>query len=225
MLVTFSQKKLEEDKWYFIELYHLNNESTKSLVLYVSAELVKEAPCKPYHHKLEYDENTIGCGIQLEYVGKQGEEKIKNNFRGEMSALYFIDVSQKTLPQIHSFLTYISTHVPLENMVDYLGLPQEANSGKSFDVGIVEKIFMHINPKYTGKPTQSKQRMYVLHKGGKSIEVFNNVERVYQETKVEHNSIAKDVFLCIGGIKTLLPLLYALPEHILAADFMYLFSC
>ena len=31
-VTAFSQRKIEEDKWYFAELYHLNNESAKSLV-------------------------------------------------------------------------------------------------------------------------------------------------------------------------------------------------
>lgn len=37
---SFSQKKLSEDVWYFIELYHLKAESPKNLVIYILSNSV-----------------------------------------------------------------------------------------------------------------------------------------------------------------------------------------
>ena len=185
----------------------------------MNCELIKESPYKPYQAKLDYDENTIGCGVVLEYVGKQGEEKIKNYFRGEMSALYFIDVSAKSLPAVHALLTstFVS-HVGMENLVQWLAYQQVEvhKPGKTgHDAGIIEKIFMHINPKYTGRMSQSKRRVYAYYKGSAKnvVDIFNHVERVYQEARIEHNTPAKEVFLNIGGIKILMPLLYQLAEY------------
>jgi hypothetical protein len=58
--------------------------------------------------------------------------------------------------------------------------------------------------------------------GKKEIDIYNDVERVYSETRIDHNMIASDVFFNIGGIETLFPLLYNIAEQEHSKDFMYL---
>jgi len=221
-IMSFPQKRIEEDTWYFIELYHLNKENSKSLSLYINSELIKETAFKQYHNKLDYDENTIGCGVQLDYVGSHGEEKIKNNFRGQMTALYFIEISYDSIGEIHRFFSYVAKNIPIENIPHYLAMPQDPKQGNTFDVKIIDKIFMHINPKYTGKTSSIKQKVYCIQKGTKNLyDIYNYVERVYHETKIDHNIVAKDIFMDIGGIKTLLPLLNLLPTLEFSNEIMY----
>ncbi len=219
--------------------------------MYLNSELVREGPCKLYKPKLNYDESTIGCGVQLEYVDKQGYEKIKNCFRGEMGALHFIEVTPKNIAQTHAALAYLSTHVDMDELVhtvsthatearkeaksqasatkDAAGAAGKARAEFLGDTSVIDRIFMHINPKYTGKLSQSKQRLFSYQKSGSKsvIDVFNHVERLYPEARVDHNTSARDVFLNVGGIKMLMPLLYRLAETSGATelhDFVYL-SC
>ena len=186
---------------------------------------MKESPCKPYPYKLDYDENTIGCGVQLEYVDKQGYEKIKNCFRGEMSALFFLEVTPKTLAPTHSSLAYLSSHVSMDEIFHSLsGQAVESHHASAsnskgpkttkMDTTVLEKVVMQINPMYTGKLSQSKERLYAYCKTGSKtpIDVFNHVERLYPTARIDHNMPAKDFFLDVGGPKMLMPLLYRLAD-------------
>jgi len=204
-VVIFSERRLEEDKWHFIELYHLNGNDRKNLSLYINSKLVKDVVIKPYLVQANYDENTIGCGIQLDYIGKKGQESIINNFCGEMTTLYFFEVSSKTMTQVHDTLTFIEEKIRLENFHSYVSTRQDSKIDKNIDLNIIEKIFMHINPKYIDRITQHKQKADTIIRKGKSIDIYNSVERVYAETIINNNMVAKDNFLNIGGVKLLFP--------------------
>ena len=192
----------------------------------MNSELVRESVCKPYQPRLDYDENTIGCGVLLEYVSKEGYEKVKNCFCGQMGALYFIEVSAESLSSTHSVLSRASERMGFEDLVHKVSGIK--TSGKADLAGVVEKIFMQVNPKYTGKISQSKQRLYVVYpksKGKDGLDVCNHVESLYKEVRIDHNLPAKDVFLNIGGAKVLMPLLYQLGESLSEVeqhDFAYL---
>ena len=94
-------------------------------MLYLNGELVKEATCKRYSSKLEYDENTIGCALQFAHIDKEGEEKLKDNFKGIMSALYFIEVSPTNVHSTHAFLARAHTRMHVEELALMLGYRQE----------------------------------------------------------------------------------------------------
>jgi hypothetical protein len=207
--ISFTERKLEEDKWYFIELYHLNGNDRKNLSLYIDFKLVKDVVIKSYVAQLNYDENTIGCGIQLEYIGKKGQESIINNFCGEMTVLHFFEVSSKTMNQMHDSLTFIEKDIGLENFSSDISTRQDT---KHVDISIMEKMFMHVNPKYIDRITQYKQKADTIIRKGKNIDIYNSVERIYAETIVDHNMVAKDNFLNIGGIKLLFPAFYKIVE-------------
>ncbi len=178
---------------------------------------MKEGLSKPYQAKLDNDENTIGCGVLLEYVSKEGYEKITNCFCGEMGALYFLEVAPDSVAAVHSTLSYASVHIGMEELVHTLSVPGH----RTKDAAIIDRIFMQVNPKYTGKISQAKQRLYVCYKGKTAIDVFNSVESLYKEVRIDHNVPAKEVFLNIGGLKPLMPLLYQLAEGSSQRDFAY----
>jgi len=201
-VVEFNEKKLEEDRWYFIELYHVNNQPANALTLYIDGVLIKKSNFNSYRENVTYDENSIGCGIQIEYAGKQGEERISNNFCGEMTALYFLEVDSN----LHSIL--FTNMKSLENLIE------ESNE-------IINKVFIQVNPKYTKRAIQSEQRVYVMKCNKKNIDVRNDVEGRYGDTRIDHNMATRDVFFNIGGIEILLPLLYNIAEQEHSIDFMY----
>ena len=87
--IKFTSKKLEEDKWYLIELYHLNNPGRA--LLYVDSVLVQEVEIESYDVSSVYNEVNIGYSIK---------EKL-SKFHGEMSALYFIETNNETQHKIH----------------------------------------------------------------------------------------------------------------------------
>lgn len=204
---------MEEDRWHFLELYHVNSPSTKALQLYVDSVLVKESACKVYQASAVYDENAVGCGIQLEFVGKQGEERIGNNFRGEMTALYFVEANTKILPEINEAFGKVNALKTFEGFV-------ECSENLFEKEKIVRKIFMQVNPKYTRKGIQGRQRVLTIKHSGKNIDLFNDVERMYSDSRIDHNMSAADLLFNAGGIKVMLPFLHNIPSHHCSPKFM-----
>ena len=146
----------------------------------------------------------------MEYVDKGGEEGLKSNFRGEMSALYFSEVSPKTIIQHHAIISKIYNAINMEDLF------QITNQQSILQPNFLDKIFIIANPKYTSKLYRTTDKVYLCHIQSDKIPVYNNVERVYQDTKILHNTPAKDVFINIGGVKTLFLLFHKLTEEIFA---------
>ena len=191
--------------------------------MFINGIQISECSCKPYIYNKEYDENTIGCGVVLDFIGKEGEEHLKNNFCGEMSALHFVEINNKTLFVIHSTLNRIFPIVDMYKLFPLIAYGnshfenwpelQAAISYKELtDSNIIEHQFMILNPKYAIKWGRESEKIYCKKIGKHLIEINNQVERVYQQTKIHHNAPARDVFLSIQGISNLLPLLYELCE-------------
>ena len=220
-VISFTDRKLDEDKWHCIELYHTTADSQKGVTLYVDFMPVKTVKMESYFYKMIYDENYIGCGIELNQHNLKEKESLINNFRGEMTTLYFLEVNSKTIDQTHNSLKYVVEDIGLENLVDYIGSIRDLKSEKNLDINIIEKIFMHINPKYTEQFNQFKENTYVINRSGKTIDIKNSVERVYSETIIDHNIMAKDTFINIGGIKTILPTLHKIAYRNPTSEFAY----
>ena len=66
-----------------------------------------------------------------------------------------------------------------------------------------------------------KENTYVINRSGKTIDIKNSVERVYSETIIDHNIMAKDTFINIGGIKTILPTLHKIAYRNPTSEFAY----
>lgn len=175
--------KLEEDKWHAIELYHINNK----LIAYINTELVLNAECEGYVPSLNYNMNTIGCAVI------NGE--ITNCFQGEMSASYFLKTSSKQLGRMHEFLAL--------NWGRLHGLAEKSAKDWSW---FQRKAFLQANP----KSSEPAQKLYVVEKGKQNVDVFNAIESVYGNDVIYHSAPAQDTFINIGGIKTILPVLYKL---------------
>jgi len=189
-----------------------------NLSVYIDSMLIKKARIIPYNAMTKYDKNTIGCGLKLI---ENDKELLFDNFNGEMSALYFIEVDNKSLIQVHNTLTYILKEIGLENLADNFDVIAESKAKKNIDINLLEKTFMHINPKYTIKKIQCKQRVHVLSKG---YEVFNSINEVYDGTIVCHNTVSKDLFFDIGGVRALVPLISKLIKSGYSDLFVYYFS-
>jgi len=192
--VCFSKQKLEKNNWCFIELYHLNNNPKGKLVLYMNNKLIDEKDFSSYPYKFEYNENTIGCSLAA---------KGMHNFYGKMTALYFFETSNKTCNQIHDHLCNVLSQIKLEDLLNTTA-------------PILEGVFMHINPKYD--TVGSKRKIASLKEG--KLEVYSAIEKIYEGTRIDHNVSAKNTFFAIGGIKTILPVLYQAAKHSTDIDFL-----
>jgi len=184
--VIVSKDRLKEGKWYFIELYHFITKEKDNLKVYVDSNLSCECPFRKYDNKVIYHTNTIGCSIDL-YKDK---DCLKDNFHGEMTALCFIETSYEKHKNLRSFL--YSRHMKLESIIE------------NTDLIIREKgIYMFINPRFE-TPTKVA---CVVQKHVERIEIIDQKERLYPGTIVHHNVSARETFINIGGLKTLIPAL------------------
>lgn len=185
--------------------------------------MVGEYSCKQYVHNKDFDENTIGCGIRNEFIGKEGEERLIHNFCGEMSALHFVEINSKTAFLIHNLLNKIYLIVDMFELFPLIAYGasfyenctelQSAISYKELtESGFIEHQFLIINPKYATKWSRENEKIYYKKIGKHSIEINNQVERVYPQTKILHNAPAREVFSTIQGISAIMPLLYELSE-------------
>lgn len=196
--VSFYQLKLEKNTWYFIELFHLNNKSKESLVLYVNNKQVHATAFTPYSYKEDYNENSIGCSVSA-------EGSYTDYFCGEMTALYFFEVNPKSCGQIHDYLCSMLSHVQIENILD-----------AQHKIPIAERTFLHINPKYA--LASSTRRISAL----RDTKFFcSAAEKLLPQTAVSHNTSAKATFVAIGGVKAVLPVLYEAAKCSADGDFLY----
>lgn len=215
-MIVFSEMVAEIDTWYFIELYHFNVESQESVKLYVNSSLVQVAPGKMYPYLLQYDENTIGCETQLHSLGRQSKDETVSNFCGTMSALYFLSVNAKELQDTHLFLSYIREH---PNFLDHFSFHL---SNKKSHLELISKVFLLINPKYTKKFNQDKQKVLTVKVNSKDLDIYNTVEQLHKGVKAYQKISPEENFLNLGDIRLLLPCLYNLLKHGASQSLMYI---
>lgn len=211
MLVSFTEMEIEVDVWYFLELYHLNIESQESILLYVDLKMVQAAHGKPYPYLVQYDENTVGCETQLQYSSKQNKEENVSNFCGSMTTLYFLEVNVKTVESTHVFLSHVKD---CPNFLDKSELHPA-------DTRVMENVFMLVNPKYTKKLNQDKQRVLAVGAGSKSLSVYNKVEQLHEGVKIYQKPSPEENFINLGDVRLLLPALYEMAKHKLNQSFVY----
>lgn len=192
--------------------------------MYINSELIKEASCKQYPTKVEFEENSVGCGISMEYIGKEGEERLEHNFHGEMSAVYFIEVSTKNLKATHEFLSQIYGGINLSELIPILAYKQEIikkllvqskNSPKEIvKVGLIERIFTFVAPSCSKKTYKSNTKFFLCASDPSKNyrEIYNHIERIYNGTKAHYNVPGQKAFLILGGFKLILPLISTLAD-------------
>ena len=140
-----------------------------------------------------------------------------------MSALHFVEINNKTAFIIHNLLNKIYLTVDMFELfpliafgASYYENCPELQSVISFkelsESGFLEHQFLIINPKYANKWSRECEKIYNKKIGKHSIEINNQVERVYPQTKIHHNAPACEVFRSIQGISAVMPLLYELGE-------------
>jgi hypothetical protein len=189
----------------------------------VNGSLVKETQCKPYSSDAEYDENSVGCGIVTTAAGQRDAETLKNNFKGEIGALYFVEVGPKTVAATHALLSKISSTMIIHDIFplvcygasSYESCPElkQAVSHKELvEGGLAERAFFIVNPKYSTSWTSKGDKIYGRKAAKSGHDLSNHIEGLYPQTQVHHNTPARDVMLDIQGINALLPLLYSFGE-------------
>lgn len=140
-----------------------------------------------------------------------------------MSALHFVEINNSKLVLIHNTLSKIFPIIDMHELFpliaygnNYLENWPELQFVISFkeltESKILEQQFLILNPKYATKWGRESEKIYCKKVGKHLIEINNHVERVYQQTKIHHNSPAREVFLSVQGVSNLLPLLYQLCE-------------
>ena len=175
---------------------------------------------KNYKAKKVYNENSIGCKVFLNEIK---EERTKNHFRGEMSALHFVAVNSHTLILTHKLLQKILRVISMHELFPFIAfgknrcdnwpqLQQRITFEELIESTLLERVFLIINPKYASKFFHFHEKIYVYERPTGTIELFNHAENVFKNAKIHHNYPARDVLLNIGGSSCLLPFLYELAE-------------
>jgi hypothetical protein len=186
------------NRWYSIELYHINEESLDSLLLYIDSELIFKGRIASYQYK-GCEMVTVGCEVDK-------NEVLSTNFTGAMQTVYFFEVSKKTISSTHNL--FQSAYYSKVDLIDFL----RAN-GAEESMKLLKKLYMFISPKYYTRTTKQDFKVDLITKRGKVIPLINNIQRVYRDTLVQHNKPVINTFFNIGGTKTLLPLLNKLSEQ------------
>ena len=167
-----------------------------------------------YAYLLQYDENTIGCEAQFQYLAKQSKEESINNFCGAMSSLYFLQVSVKTIENTNAFLSYVKRYPNfLDNFEAY-------THDKRLRLELIENVFMLVNPKYTKKLNQDKQKVLTIKINSKYLDIYNKVEQLYKGVKIYQHISPENNFVNLGEMRVLLPVLYIMGDHNLNQTFV-----
>lgn len=173
----------------------------------LNQEQACEMKSKVYPTNKDYDVNSIACEIAMD---KMNDNKIKNNFCGQMSALYFVEASHKNYASFHSVLKaiYSSNNFIFSDFANLF-----ANLSQQLGIsGLLDKMFLIVNPKWARKPLDPAEAVYVLQQKGKQ-ELFNQVQQILPYTTIHNNSQARTTFPNIDGIISLLPLLFEIGDH------------
>ena len=221
-VIKFQSRRLEEDKWYFIEFYHINKSLQNNLILYINSNLVEAHEGPNYNADIKFDENTIGCHIESDNINEQREERLCNNFHGEMTTIIFISSSKANIENIHLTLKKINSYYKLENIIEVITNNSSGNTKDFINLNFVKKIFILIDPKYTSKTIKDKRIISMISINSKTLYLYNNAEQVYEDTIIEHNINFQNNLKNIGGIISIIPLLYNIVEHNPSSEFMYL---
>ena len=170
----------------------------------------------PYKYSANYDENSIGCIIGSDYLGKKVEDQLSNNFKGEMSALHFIEVAGNTIQSTHMILNKVSQTMSMQELYPVLSYGDNMYKGNSKifleevrKSKLLERIFIIINPSYSDQGYNNSGIIYV---GKQTEELINHVEFLYSQTSVLRTSPGKFMFMNIGGVKPILPLMDTIVE-------------
>lgn len=187
--------------------------------MYVNGELKGESKGRYYPTQKEFDINSIGCEIDA------NSRTPKNSFRGEMSALYFLEVNSHNLGFSHNLINHIYVSI---NMSELIALATAGTAQLPFcsrqnlhaspeqlaELSLLERIYLVANPKWAKGQCESSESICILPQSGKQKnEIYNHVEKILPHTLIHHNTIARNVFVNIGSIKTFLPLLFELGER------------
>lgn len=202
-LVEFSGFQLAGDKWHCIELYHFAADSPSNLLLYIDSKPVYELTLKTYPGEVAFDKSAVGC---LEGKGR--------SLAGEVTAVYFLEVSRRTLQQVHGFLSHALKSAGMENLTEYLISGKELRMSKSQSFFLLEKLWLQVNPKYTHRPTHFS--------AAKTPDLLNGIKRLVGRIEIHHNTPVSDTLLANGGVKLLLPLLYKAAKKSPNTSFTYL---
>ncbi len=182
--------------------------------MFADGKLVGTSACAPYVAKTEYTRNTIGCKVPR---GPSPEAQL--NFCGELGAVHFVRVgTMGEMGKVHAVLANVFDVIGTSELVAVLGsesgiacnprLAARVTREQVADSGIMERLFLVANPKWAFSDS-SEAVVWISSKPGKPpIELRNHVDRVYQSTRVQHNTPGQTVLANIGGVKTLLPLLH-----------------
>jgi len=159
----------------------MNNNYQNNLQLYINKKLVRQTSVRKYDNEKAYDTNTIGCELK--------GTKYQKQFKGEMSALCFFDISYETLSQVHNFICSTVNHF------------QPPIAIETTTKEILSEVWMYINPKYTEIEEKLEERVYYVD----NIDIINNVKK---SVIVEQESKINEAFFNAGGIEAILPALY-----------------
>lgn len=182
----------------------------------------------PYKYSANYDENSIGCTIGADYLGKKVEDQLSNNFKGEMSALHFIEVAGETIQSTHKLLSKISRMMSMQELYPLLSYGEFSHQNNNKIIlediqknKILERLFLIINPSYSDQGYNNNGTIFV---GKQTEELINHVEFLYSQTTVQRTVPAKFMFISIGGVRTLLPLMDEIADKCtLAEDVHFLY--
>lgn len=207
--IVFPEFSFKSETFYFIEFYHLNAEPMCNIQLFINGETKGENKGRYYPILIDFDYNLIGCDYDPERTTE------KNCFCGEMSTLFFIGVNTRNFTLTHKLIERIYDSISLSEFISLaaglsstkLGVPIENLN----EFSLIERIIWVANPKWA-KMKNKKFKTVMSKMGKQKIDIFNNVEFIFPQTFIHHNSIARTVFANIEGIKALLPLLFQFGE-------------
>ena len=176
-----------------------------------------------------FQENTItrtyagGKECDENFVGRESRGEDSSTFRGEMGTLHFFELpTRASLVSTHNTLKKVFRILPMSELFPLLAYGkdwydnwpelQECVYFKELtDLGMPERVFLVANPKFAGKLTPGGEKVYSFAKktgkhAGVMVDICGQIEKVYPQTRVYHNSPAKDTFLAIRGLLCFFPL-------------------
>lgn len=204
-------------------MYHINSDSKHSLLAYLNGNLACDTLIKPFKAKKTYNENTIGCKTITEIINKIPQMHLKNNFKGEMSTLFFIKGNHDIFVKIHSALLKIYGKISLHELIPLIyfresikstaiNLENEKAINELRECHFVELLIFVVSPKYASQSILPDEKLFVIKQIPRPIIINNHIMILHKQTKIHHNTPARYILPNIGGINCLLPLFYELSE-------------
>ena len=168
-----------------------------------------------YNYKDQYTDNTIGCNNKLE------------NYHGEMSAIYFAEITQNDIHKVLCSLKGVIdisdlTMVLSGNLSQWISNELLKTRLKNEVMFLLKKIFISVNPKFICGNIMVDEEV-ILDKQKTIYMIPNCIVRIYENTQILHNTLGIDIFMNIGGVKTLIPILEDLTHDKTNFDISYLY--